>query len=165
MVVLVTTGASGDIPAGAGTESVWLARAACIAASFCYATGAIITRLAPPVPQQSFAAGGLLLAALFLLPVALITEGLPQTVPPADAVAGILYLGLFPTALATILLVRIIRTAGPSFMSLVNFQVPVWAVLIGAVVLGEPVPPQFIGALALILSGLAIARTGRDRTA
>ena len=32
------------------------------------------------------------------------------------------------TALATIALVYVVQSAGPSFMSLVNYQVPVWAV-------------------------------------
>ena len=58
-----------------------------------------------------------------------------------------LYLGVFPTALATVMLVFVVQSAGPSFMSLVNYQVPVWAVVLGLVVLGEELPPQFLGAL------------------
>jgi drug/metabolite transporter (DMT)-like permease len=133
-----------------------LARLACIAASACYATGSIVTRRAPQGPFLSFAAGGLLLAAALILPVALVVDGLPGPVP-TRALLGAVYLGVFPTALATILLVHVIQTAGPSFLSLVNYQVPVWAVLIGMVALGESLPPQFLGALALILTGLAVA--------
>ena len=49
-------------------------------------------------------------------------------------------------------------------MSLVNYQVPVWAVILGLVVLGEELPPQFLGALALILAGLAVSQlAGRAR--
>ncbi len=62
------------------------------------------------------------------------------------------------------LLVYVIQSAGPSFLSLVNYQVPVWAVLIGMVVLGEDLPPQFIAALALILAGLAVSQTRLRRT-
>ncbi len=133
-----------------------LARLACIAASACYATGSIVTRRAPQGPFLSFAAGGLLIAAALILPVALFVDGLPGPVP-TRALLGAVYLGIFPTALATILLVHVIQTAGPSFLSLVNYQVPVWAVLIGMVALGESLPPQFLGALALILAGLAVA--------
>ena len=43
-------------------------------------------------------------------------------------------------------------------MSLVNYQVPVWAVILGLVFLDEVVPPQFAGALALILAGLAVSQ-------
>jgi drug/metabolite transporter (DMT)-like permease len=63
-----------------------------------------------------------------------------------------------------VLLVYVIQSAGPSFLSLVNYQVPVWAVLIGMVVLGEELPPQFIVALALILAGLAVSQLRLRRT-
>lgn len=139
----------------AGTDG--LARLACIAASCSYAVGAIITRLAPAGPKLSFAAAGLLIAAVVILPVALLSEGIPSSPPPA-AVLGVLYLGILPTALATVMLVHVIQTAGPSFLSLVNYQVPVWAVIIGWVVLGESLPTQFLAALGLILAGLATSQ-------
>ena len=71
---------------------------------------------------------------------------------------GVLYLALLPTGAATILLTVIIRRAGPPFLSLVNYQVPVWAVVIGAAVLSETIRGQFITALAIILAGLAVAQ-------
>ena len=142
---------------GGGSEGVGLARLACIAASCSYAVGAIITRLAPPGPTLSFAAAGLLVAAAISIPLALGVEGWPASPPPL-ALAGVLYLGIFPTALATLALVYVVQSAGPSFMSLVNYQVPVWAVILGLVVLDEALPPQFLGALALILAGLAVSQ-------
>jgi drug/metabolite transporter (DMT)-like permease len=148
-----------------GEEAVpVLARLACIAASCCYAIGSIITRRAPAGPYLSFGAGGLLMAAVMIVPLALAVEGLPAE-PPPQALLGALYLGIFPTALATVMLVFVIQSAGPSFLSLVNYQVPVWAVIIGMVALGEDLPPQFVGALALILAGLAVseARARRGR--
>lgn len=145
-----------------GAEAENLARLACFAATICYATGSIVTRLAPPVSQLSFSATALLLASLIMVPVAFIVEGIPQN-PPLEAVAAIAYLGLLPTALATVLLVTIINRAGPSFLSLVNYQVPIWAALMGVFFLAESLPTQFIGALALILAGLAISQSGRPR--
>jgi drug/metabolite transporter (DMT)-like permease len=41
---------------------------------------------------------------------------------------------------------------------LVNYQVPIWAVLIGTLVLSEALPGHFISALAIILAGLAISQ-------
>lgn len=142
---------------GGGSEGVGLARLACIAASSSYAVGAIITRLAPPGPTLSFSAAGLLVAAAISIPLAFAVEGWPAS-PPLPALAGVLYLGIFPTALATIALVYVVQSAGPSFMSLVNYQVPVWAVILGLVFLDEALPSQFLGALALILAGLAISQ-------
>ena len=142
---------------GEAGGAVGLARLACVAASCCYAVGAIITRLAPPAPTVAFAAASLLIASAISIPLALVFEGWPASPPPA-ALVGLLYLGVFPTALATLALVYVIQSAGPTFMSLVNYQVPVWAVILGLVFLDEVVPPQFAGALALILAGLAVSQ-------
>jgi drug/metabolite transporter (DMT)-like permease len=160
VVLLIGGGGGGD--AGSDGE-VGLARLACVAASCCYAVGAIVTRRAPPGPYLAFAAAGLMIAAALILPLALAVEGLPADPPPA-ALAGVLYLGLLPTALATVLLVHVIQSAGPSFLSLVNYQVPVWAVLIGMVVLGEALPTQFLAALALILAGLSVSQARPRRS-
>ncbi len=154
--VIVLIGPSAFSSSGPGPEN--LARLACLGATACYAIGSMITRLAPPTPQLTFSATALMLSSLIMLPLALLTEGLPAERPPLGAIAGVIYLGLVPTALATILLVRLINTAGPSFLSLVNYQVPVWAALMGVVFLNETLPGQFIGALSLILLGLAVSQ-------
>ena len=133
------------------------AQLACVSASCCYAIGSIITRLCPPVNTTSFAAGGLLAASVLILPVAVITSGVPSAIS-TTSLAGVVFLALFPTGVATILLTMIIQRAGPPFLSLVNYQVPVWAVLIGAVILSETIPGHFITALMIILGGLAVAQ-------
>jgi len=140
---------------GANLEPV--ARIACISAALCYGLGAINTRLCPPVSIMVYSTGGLIIGTLFLLPIALLIEGVPQW-PETTALIATIYLGLFPTALATILLVGIINSAGPAFMSMVNYQVPLWAIAFGIIFLGEKVPTSFIAALGLIMLGLAISQ-------
>jgi drug/metabolite transporter (DMT)-like permease len=158
--VVLLIGPASILAGGTGTDG--LARLACVAASCSYAIGSIITRLSPAGPKLAFAAAGLLIASALILPMAFATEGVPAS-PPLPALLGVLYLGVFPTALATVILVYVIQTAGPSFMSLVNYQVPVWAVVIGWIALGETLPAQFIAALGLILAGLAISQIRRPR--
>ena len=143
---------------GANLEPV--ARIACISAALCYGLGAINTRLCPPVSIMVYSTGGLIIGTLFLLPIALLIEGVPQW-PETTALIATIYLGLFPTALATILLVGIINSAGPAFMSVVNYQVPLWAIAFGIIFLGEKVPTSFIAALGLIMLGLAISQRPR----
>ena len=133
------------------------AQLACVLASCCYACGSIVTRLCPPVSTRSFAAAGLVCATAVLLPLALLTAGVPDVIS-RTSLWGVLFLALLPTGAATILLTVIIRRAGPPFLSQVNYQVPVWAVLIGAVVLSETIPGHFITALLVILAGLAVAQ-------
>lgn len=144
-----------------GSDYESLARIACLGASLCYATGAIITRLCPKTDMLSLSAAALLSATVIITPFALTLEGIPA-MPSALSWVAILYLGLFPTALAQVLLVQVIRDAGPSFMSLVNYQVPVWSVLFGVVLLNELLPPQLYLSLVLILGGLLLSRKRRQ---
>jgi len=137
-----------------------MARLSCVGAACCYAIGSITTRLCPPTSTMGFASAGLILASLMIVPVALIVEGVPG-IAPAPALLGVAFLGLITTALATLMLVTVINSAGPSFMSLVNYQVPLWAVVFGVVLLGENLPAQFIYALGLILIGVAISQWKR----
>ncbi|MEM7243168.1 MAG: EamA family transporter, partial [Pseudomonadota bacterium] len=140
-----------------------LARMACITAALCYALGTINTRLCPPVSTLVYSAGGLLLGFFIILPISLWVDGLPQMGSP-NAIFALLYLGIFPTAIATLLLVWVVRTAGPTFLTLVNYQVPIWAVILGVIFFAEVVPPSFILALGLILVGLAVSQIRLRKT-
>jgi drug/metabolite transporter (DMT)-like permease len=135
---------------------------ACIGAACSYAIASIITRLSPPAPTLAFSAAGLMIASAMMIPIALAFEGVPATWPGA-ATLGVIYLGLIPTGLATLLLVFVIQRAGPSFFTLVHYQVPVWAMALGIIILGEDVPGRFAIALFLILAGQMISRRGLAR--
>lgn len=143
---------------GAGSES--LARMACIGAALSYALGAIVTRRAPVVDLVPFGTAALIAASLLIVPVALAVEGLPAAGVGPMPLLAVLYLGLGSTGVATLILVRVIRSAGPTFLSQVNYQVPVWSVIFGIALLGEVLPKQFLLALGLILGALALSRAG-----
>lgn len=93
-----------------------------------------------------------------LVPLALLLEDHPQIATP-QAFLALIYVAAFPTALAAVVRVRVITTAGSLFMSLTSYMVPVWAVLFGITLMGEDVPPQLFGALALILFGIGISQS------
>ena len=137
-------------------------RLACVAAAGCYAVSSILMRRLPPVDPIGLATVLLLIGSAFILPVALVVEG-PPPLPAPDILMILLFLGLVPTAAANVMRVLVIRSAGPVFMSLVNYQVPVWSVVLGALILSEPLPPALIYALLLILAGLAISQFGALR--
>jgi drug/metabolite transporter (DMT)-like permease len=141
----------------AGGWRLTLARLACVSAACCYAIGSVITRRAPPVDRLVFGAGALLCATVVIAPVALWLEDWPRTVSLMPML-GFVYLGLGPTALATLILVRVIRSAGPSFLSLTNYVVPLWSIGLGTVFLGETLPPLFLAGFALIMAGLAVSQ-------
>ncbi|NDW53041.1 DMT family transporter [Aliiroseovarius sp. PrR006] len=140
---------------GQGTEP--LAQLACMAAVLCYAVSSIVTRRCPPVDPVVLSALMLVVGSAILLPIMLLVEGMPGWQGTRPSLA-IITLGLLPTAFATLLRVAIIRSAGSVFMTLVNYQVPAWAMVFGAWILSEALPLRFFAALALILTGLAVSQ-------
>ncbi len=145
---------------GLGQEP--LARLACFGAAASYAVGAIVTKRAPKSEPVAFATTATILAALIILPVAMFIEGMPSGAT-LTSIGALVFLGVVPTAIANLLLVSTIRSAGPSFTSLVNYQVPVWSVIFGWLFLGEVLPSRVFVALGLILIGVAITQGFRGK--
>lgn len=135
-----------------------LARLACIGAALSYAVSSVLTRRCPPVDPVALAAATLIVGAVVLVPAMLLVEGMPGWAGTTPVIA-ILFLGLVPTALAALLRVTVIRSAGSGFMTLTNYQVPLWSMGFGAVFLSETLPPTFFAALGLILAGLALSQS------
>jgi len=142
-----------------GAELELMGRLACISAACCYACTSILIRRLPKVDPIGLAAILLLIGALVVIPLALIVEGPPPAVG-GEALIATVYLGLVPTAAASILRVAVVRSAGPVFMSLVSYQVPMWSVLLGTLFLAEPLPSTLIWALGLILCGMGLSQYG-----
>lgn len=150
--------------AGLGGETFRIiSQLAVLGGALCYALQSVLTRLILKGDLIVAAAATLIVASITVVPVALWVDR-PWTLAPSGAsVAAVLWLGIAPTALATILYFMLIRSAGPSFMSLVNYLSPGVALLLGLWVMGEqPHVYAYVG-LALILTGIAV--TQRRRTA
>ncbi len=158
--VVVLIGAQAFESTGAAYETP--GRIACLGAASCYAISSIIMRRLPSIDAIGLATILLVIASCITIPLALIAEGLPPI--PSGKILGVLaFLGLVPTAAANFLRVLVVRSAGPVFMSLVNYQVPVWSVCLGALLLSEPLPASLIWSLALILAGMALSQFGALR--
>jgi len=145
---------------GASLES--FGRLACLGAAACYATSSVMVRRLPAMDPIALAAWLLYIGAAIVIPTAFLVEGVPG-VPPRNALIALIILGLIPTAGANLLRVLMIRSAGPTFMSLTNYQVPIWSVVLGWLFLGEPLPGSMLIALALILAGVGVSQYGALR--
>ena len=142
-----------------GENREWAGRIAVLLATLCYAVSSIVVRRLPAIDSMGLAATLLLIGCVMVFPAALITEGLPPSLD-AETLFWVALLGLVPTAAANLLRVVVIRTAGPVFMSLVNYQVPIWSVVFGAWILSEDLPATLFTSLALILAGVALSQYG-----
>lgn len=146
----------GVLRIGTGMEP--LGQIACLAAALSYAVSSILTRICPPIDSIVMSALLLTVGSVALIPAMLLVEGVPGWVDTRSS-AAILFLGFFPTALAALIRTHTIRTVGSVFMTLVNYQVPLWSVLFGVLILNEVLPLRFFAALGLILTGLAVSQS------
>jgi drug/metabolite transporter (DMT)-like permease len=154
-----------------GSDTDLMGQIACLGGALCYAGNSIVTKRMPPTHALVAAAWTTTLAAVLMLILAFLVDDPLGLRPDAPALMTCIWLGVGPTAIATLVYFRLIARAGPTFMSLVNYMSPVVALSLGALFLDEPLRPSALAALGLILSGIALAtrwdarRRARVRTA
>ena len=149
-----------DLLAGQPVHSMSLLGA--IGATLLYAAGNIATRMAPHI---SAATSSLIITgsgAVVMTVVALFTVPWPTDASAASWLAVIL-LGVGPSGLATLAYVWLIRKSGPMFVSFATYLSPMWATGLGVLFLGEPLHWSIVGALTLILAGVAVANVRRTK--
>jgi drug/metabolite transporter (DMT)-like permease len=141
----------------------------CLTAAACYGVAIPYTRrYITPRPESGLAAsaGQLLIATVLLAVVAPLAGGGYPAVAQLSGpvVASVAALGVLGTGLAFVLHMRNIRLLGASTASMVTYLIPIFATVIGVLVLGEELAWfQPVGA-AVVLLGVAIAQgVGRPR--
>ncbi|MDQ8755844.1 DMT family transporter [Sphingosinicella sp. LHD-64] len=135
-----------------------LAQLACLGATLCYALAGVYARRFRPmgIAPISVATGQLTAGAIVMLPLVLFFEP-PWTspAPPPEAWVALVALAIFCTSLAYILYFRLLASAGATNSLLVTFLIPISAILLGALFLGERLEPRQFAGMALIGLGLA----------
>jgi drug/metabolite transporter (DMT)-like permease len=92
--------------------------------------------------------------ALILLPLAFLQ--FPRELPGWEATSSLAALSIGGTAVAQLVVFRMLRLHGASRLSLVTYLMPPIALFYGALILEEPVTLAAVGGLALILLGVAL---------
>lgn len=153
------------------SDSAW-GLAACLGAAASYAAGyvyadhiaaASAAGAAGILAPLGLAASQLLAAAAMLLAAFPFVGWTPVSIHPA-AITAAVALGVGASGIATLWYFQLVAAIGPANASAVDYLVPVFAVLAGALVLGEHVPATLLGGGAIMLGGLAVAE-GRVRFA
>jgi len=141
-----------------GNAALW-GQAACLAAALSYALAGIYGRRfrRMGIAPTEAAAGQLTASTVLILPIMLVIDR-PWTLAPPSLTVWLALgaLALLSTALAYVLYFRILAAAGATNLLLVTFLIPVPAILLGALVLGEQLEPRHYAGMALIGLGLAV---------
>jgi drug/metabolite transporter (DMT)-like permease len=134
-----------------------LPQLALVAAAVSYACAAAwARRMLGGLAPQVAAAGMLTGSSLLMLPLALWQDGLPALTHGAGTWAALAWLAVMSTAGAYLLYYRVLARAGAGNLSLVTLLTAPVAIVLGALVLGEALPPRAFAGFALIAAGLVV---------
>jgi len=135
---------------------VW-AKFALLGTALSYGFASIFAARFKALPPLVIATGQLTASTIIMLPVVLLTFGMEGLFSASrDAWMAVLALALVSTALGYTLFFRVLSSAGPTNASLVTLIVPVSAILLGVLLLGERLEIFEIAGMALIGLGLVV---------
>lgn len=138
------------------TDGAAWAVVACLGAACCYGLAASLTkRFLTDVHPLASATGSQIGASLALALPCLLTW--PSGQIAASAWGAVAFLGIVCTGVAYILYFRIIGKAGPTVALTVTFLIPVFAMLYGALFLGESITLWMLGCGCVTLLGTSLS--------
>ena len=124
-----------------------------LAAALSYALGNVYARTLSALDPVLMAAGQLLTASLMLVPLAA-TAGPSITLEVGlSAILATLAVGIFSTAVPVLLMFTLVKRVGATRTSLLAFFIPIAAVLLGVVLLGERLTPMTLLGFVMIIVG------------
>ncbi|PAY06448.1 EamA family transporter [Bradyrhizobium sp. UFLA03-84] len=134
----------------------------CLAGAFSYGIAALVGRRLPQrVPPLGTATFQMMTSAVMMAPIAAVADR-PWLLPMPHSTTWLAVLGLaaLSTALAYIVFFQILQRSGATNVMLVTLLIPVTAMLLGYLVLGEPIAlREIIG--ALVISSALLLIDGR----
>lgn len=139
------------------TVHVW-GQLAILGAALSYAAAGVFGRRFARLgvkPTQT-ACGQLIASSLMLLPLVLLVDrpwSLP--VPGITVLSAVIGLAVLSTSLAYVLYFRLLASSGATNLLLVTFLIPISAILLGILVLGETLEVRHLTGMAFIGLGLA----------
>jgi drug/metabolite transporter (DMT)-like permease len=135
-----------------------VAQLLCLGGAISYAFAGIYGRRfrTMGISPMSTATGQVVASSMILMPIMMLVDQ-PWTlpVPSLTAIGALIGVAAISTALAYVLYFRILATAGATNLLLVTFLIPVSAILLGTLFLGESLFARHFVGMALIGIGLA----------
>lgn len=128
---------------------------AIIGAAISYAFAGIFGKRLSALPTSVAAAGMLTGSSVMMLPLMFIFEAPLLATPDMATWGSVLGIALLSTSVAYLIYFHILAKAGATNLLLVTFLVPVSAILLGTLVLGEVLSLHAIAGMAIIFAGLA----------
>jgi drug/metabolite transporter (DMT)-like permease len=139
------------------------AEIALIGAAASYALGGVYARrtmhgLRPMIPAVLQVGIALVMVAI----PALLLEQPFERGMTADAIFAVIWLGLLGSGLAYLIFFRLIGRWGATRTTLVAYLLPIWGIVLGAIVLSEPIDAGLVVGTALVIGGIGLVNARRS---
>ncbi|HEX5825758.1 MAG TPA: DMT family transporter [Candidatus Limnocylindrales bacterium] len=133
---------------------------ALLGSTLSYAGGAVYSKahihgLRPMIPALFQVFFGLVVISV----LAFLTEQPLAVVPVPEAIFAVVWLGLLGSGLAYLGFFRILSHWGATRTSMVAYLLPVYGIVLGALVLAEPIAPSTIFGTILVIAGIALVNS------
>jgi len=139
-----------------GIGSAVIAQLAVLAGALSYSVSAVFARRNAKLPGRIISAGATLMGAIWVTPVALITEN-PWTLEPStQSLLAMVLLAIFPTAIGALIFFKLIKAIGANGLAQVNYLIPILGLGWGVLLLGEQPSWRAGIALVCILAGVIL---------
>jgi drug/metabolite transporter (DMT)-like permease len=111
----------------------------------------MINRRIPHIPGITINTWAMIITSIVYLPFAIATW--PSMKPSLEAIGSVISLGILCTAAAFIVFFKLVAEVGPPRASLITYLNTAVAVLLGVILLGEPITLGIALGLPLVLIG------------
>ncbi|MFT6917030.1 MAG: drug/metabolite transporter (DMT)-like permease [Motiliproteus sp.] len=158
-------------PVFVGNSAEIIGAFAVVVAACLYALNSVLARRLPSFTPLVTGAGVLIASSTLSVPIWLFYSDIlgaafgPEAATVAvttsvslDSLIALIWLGIGPTGIATLIYFNVIQRAGPTFFSTINYLIPAVAFFAGALFLDEPVTLQNMLALSIVLLGIGLTR-------
>jgi len=128
-----------------------------ISGAILYSFAAVYGKKYKNTNALSASTGTIFLSAVFMLLYLIFLENDSYAQVDVFLSIPVLLLGIFCTAIATILYFQILQSSGATFLSIMNYLIPIWSIIFGLLILKEQLFWNYIFGLLIVIIGIQIS--------
>ena len=123
-----------------------------------YVIGGLLTLKVSNKKNENVTASILIWATIFLMPITAYVEQPWDLNPRLDSTISLIYLGIFSTGIALLMIFRILKNNGLVFQAQVAYLIPIFGIVLGYIFLNEIITSKVIVAVAAVVLGIYFVR-------
>jgi len=79
-----------------------------------------------------------------------------------EHISAVALLGIFCTAIATLIYFQILQSSGATFISIMNYLIPIWAIFFGVIFFQEETAWNYFVGLIIVIIGIQLSQSDKS---